>query len=295
MNQANEMGKKIARTASFPLLLLGALLAGFYLREAGIEDTLATLLVLGPVLAGLFVLERFIPYEREWNKNQGDQTQDLIHFVALLALGGATGALATGFVLFLGSHDLVALFRVWPREWPLPLQVGLALLAGDFIPYWIHRWSHEKGGFLWNVHSVHHAPARLYFLNTARFHPLNIVWNVFFKNLPALLLGAEASVLYFASLITLVHTFASHANIDFRLGFLNWVFSMTELHRFHHSRDLQEANSNYGGTLILWDVVFGTRKLPARRIQADEIGFEIEPPDYPRTYAGQAAYPFRRG
>jgi sterol desaturase/sphingolipid hydroxylase (fatty acid hydroxylase superfamily) len=54
-----------------------------------------------------------------------------------------------------------------------------------------------------------------------------------------------------------------HANVQLRLGPLNWFFSMAELHRWHHSRTVEEANHNYGQTISVWDWVFGTRYLPA--------------------------------
>ena len=52
-----------------------------------------------------------------------------------------------------------------------------------------------------------------------------------------------------------------------------------------------EANANYGANLILWDVVFGTRKLPADRQHPAALGLEAMP-DFPRSWLGQLASPF---
>ena len=83
-----------------------------------------------------------------------------------------------------------------------------------------------------------------------------------------------------------------HANIDVRLGPLNRIFSMAEPHRWHHSRTLAEANSNYGSNLIVWDLVFGTFFLPSDREAPREIGI-ADLPRFPTGYLAQLATPFR--
>jgi len=74
---------------------------------------------------------------------------------------------------------------------------------------------------------------------------------------------AGPGIIFTKTIPGVLHSFASHANIDFRLGFLNYVFSMTELHRMHHSRQIRECDSNYGGTTIIWDILFNSRIQPA--------------------------------
>ena len=66
---------------------------------------------------------------------------------------------------------------------------------------------------------------------------------------------------------------------------------MAELHRWHHSRILDEANTNYGQNLIVWDVVFGTRFLPADREPPEDIGL-TGLSAFPMDYLGQLASPF---
>jgi sterol desaturase/sphingolipid hydroxylase (fatty acid hydroxylase superfamily) len=75
-----------------------------------------------------------------------------------------------------------------------------------------------------------------------------------------------------------------------RLGPLNWIFSMAEPHRWHHSRTLTEANSNYGSNLIVWDLVFGTFLLPPGAPR--EIGI-ADLPRFPTGYLAHLATPFR--
>ena len=70
---------------------------------------------------------------------------------------------------------------------------------------------------------------------------------------------------------------------------------MNELHRWHHSKELKEANSNYGGNLIIWDIIFGTRFLPERKMQSDRAGLSENENQFPFfSFIKQLIYPFRR-
>jgi sterol desaturase/sphingolipid hydroxylase (fatty acid hydroxylase superfamily) len=88
-----------------------------------------------------------------------------------------------------------------------------------------------------------------------------------------------------------VHGFFQHANIDLRLGPLNYFFSMAELHRWHHSRDIREANQNYGSNCIVWDLVFGTFYWPRDRRPPADVGLS-ELPDFPQRLGRQLLSPF---
>ena len=87
-----------------------------------------------------------------------------------------------------------------------------------------------------------------------------------------MVLGCGVETLALFTLVTAVHGIFQHANLQLRLGSLNHFFSMAELHRWHHSKSMEEANHNYGQTVIVWDTLFGTRFLPADREPPEEIG-----------------------
>jgi sterol desaturase/sphingolipid hydroxylase (fatty acid hydroxylase superfamily) len=85
----------------------------------------------------------------------------------------------------------------------------------------------------------------------------------------------------------------SHFNVDIKAGPLNYLLVGTELHRFHHSANLDEAK-NFGVLTPFWDLIFGTfcyspRQLPSTLGVAD-------PAQYPASTAiGQVLMlPFRR-
>jgi sterol desaturase/sphingolipid hydroxylase (fatty acid hydroxylase superfamily) len=83
-----------------------------------------------------------------------------------------------------------------------------------------------------------------------------------------------------------------HCNIRLRLGPLNYLFSMAELHRWHHSLVLSEANSNYGNNILFWDIVFGTVHYPRDRSASADIGLH-DLPGFPRTWLAQVLSPWR--
>jgi sterol desaturase/sphingolipid hydroxylase (fatty acid hydroxylase superfamily) len=139
---------------------------------------------------------------------------------------------------------------------------------------------------------MHHSAPRLYFLNAVRFHPVDIALSTFSPMIPLILLGADGRLIALFGLVSAVHGLFQHANIVLELGPLNWFFSMAELHRWHHSRLLEESNTNFGQNLIVWDIVFGTRFLPKDREPPSDIGI-AGLPSFPMDYWGQLVSPFR--
>jgi sterol desaturase/sphingolipid hydroxylase (fatty acid hydroxylase superfamily) len=276
----------------FPALMGGAVAASIAMMDAGVDPTLAYLAPTGVCFAIVAVLERLVPYRESWKKSRGDLHVDIGHAVVS---GGATVELLRPLVLALAVgiggflHDRTGA-SLWPGQWHVVAQLVLALVVGEFFMYWVHRLAHEWE-ILWRFHAVHHSAPRLYFLNAARFHPVDLAISNFAPFVPLVALGAGPELLALFALVTAVHGMFQHANIPLRLGPLNWFFAMAELHRWHHSRMPDEATTNYGQNLIVWDVVFGTRYLPADREPPEEIGLS-DLPAFPMSYLAQVASPF---
>ena len=96
-----------------------------------------------------------------------------------------------------------------------------------------------------------------------------------------MLLGAPNEVLLGYLAVTQPVVMLQHANIDLRSGALNYLFNTNELHRWHHSSRPEEANSNYGGGLIIWDIIFGTFKYEKRNNAPKRIGLFSQNGYYP--------------
>lgn len=246
-------------------------------------------IVLGYAL--VILAERLYPYVPDWNRGHGDMPTDVAWWLSINVTGIATAPLLAFVAIPLGAL-LSERFgsQLWPSDWSILAQLVLALVIVEFFQYWAHRWLHEID-FLWRFHATHHSAPRLYWLNAARFHVVDIaLLNIGFA-IPLIALGADEQVLSLWMVVSAVHGLFQHGNLSVRCGPLNWIFSMAELHRWHHSRSLREANTNYGQNLILWDIVFGSRYLPSDRESPTDIGI-AELSAFPMSWWKQLISPF---
>jgi len=279
---------KLVRVLLFPVTLALSLAWGVFGLGRGYSPTLVVALGAGLGILAVVLGERWLPFAAEWKREKGDVVTDCWHgIVSNLAVPPLIKA---GLALLLAPAAR-AILAPWPNHWPLLCQLILAAVIAEFCAYWAHRWAHERDA-LWRLHATHHSAERLYWLNAGRDHPFGVFLLFAAEIVPLLLLGANESVFAMFALFTAVHGLFQHANVDVRLGPLNFVFSMAELHRWHHSRDVSEANHNYGSNLIVWDVVFGTRYLPDARRPPIDVGIDGIP-GFPRDYLGQLTVPFR--
>jgi sterol desaturase/sphingolipid hydroxylase (fatty acid hydroxylase superfamily) len=183
-------------------------------------------------------------------------------------------------------------FGLWPSRWPVPAQVLLALALADLGSYATHVACHRVR-WLWPIHAVHHAAPRLYWLNSARMHPLDSGVTVLFSLFPLALLGVPAPVLVLFDAVVVVHVMLQHANVRIRLGALNHVVAGPEFHRWHHSPLRAEGEANYATFFALWDHLFGTFVLPRGRSAPEVVGLydgQTMAPDW----VSQVLYPWRQ-
>lgn len=260
-------------------LLLGHA-AGWNLEMVVLALSVGSLLV-------AFALEHAIPFSTDWNRARDDFNTDATSTVILLGL-------VDPLLKYAAPIAVVALYRslAWPADaarWPnLPflVNVGAALLLVEFGRYWAHRWHHASPS-LWWLHALHHSSTRLYAFNNFRYHPLNYAINFCLGSLPLMLLGVPADVLLGVLALTQPVLMLQHANLNLKSGWLNWVFSSNEVHRWHHSAADHEANCNFGSALVLWDHEFGTyRAAPTADNQPQRIGLFAQSGHYP----AQASY-----
>ncbi|HEX5683222.1 MAG TPA: sterol desaturase family protein [Ideonella sp.] len=210
------------------------------------------------VLATGVWLERLAPFDPRWRLSNDDTGTDATSAVVLI---GVVDPLLKA-VLPIVALVLLAPLAPSGDGWflgaaPFALQVVAAVLWIEFSKYWSHR-AHHQVAALWWLHALHHGSERLYWLNNFRFHPLNHLANAAVSLLPLLLLGVPPEVLLGAVALTQPVVMLQHLNVRTHNGWLNHVFSTNELHRWHHSAEPQEANSNFGSALVLWDQLFGT-------------------------------------
>ena len=272
--------------------MTAAVVAAMTQMAAGVAPSAAIVLPLLSAIVFVGVSEHVFPFRRSWNRARGDVGVDLAFgFTDSIVERGIQIVLAPAAVAIGGWLSGHVQTWLWPTPWPLLIQLLIALVFAEFFKYWGHRFMHEWDG-LWRFHAVHHSVPRLYWLNASRFHPVDIGIDTALGVLPLVAIGCTEEVIALFILVSAVHGIFQHCNLDIRLGPLNLFFSMAELHRWHHSRTVAEANHNYGNNPIIWDLVCGTYFLPRDRTPPEDIGL-ADLPNFPTTFIGQLLAPIR--
>jgi sterol desaturase/sphingolipid hydroxylase (fatty acid hydroxylase superfamily) len=237
--------------------------------------------ITGGAIVSLVTLEFLYPLDPRWRMTlRSFFGRDIKYFIA----GGLSGA-ATNYLFALIGLTLATGHEGPMTHWPVWLAAPTAILAFDFFQYWQHRWSHEADTrakrFLWRTHAPHHLPEQVYVLMHPAGHPLNFLLLQGAIRIPLFyFLGVSPEALFAATAIIGVQGIFSHCNVDLRTGWFNYLFAGTELHRYHHSADVNEAQ-NYAVALSLLDVIFGTFVYEPDRVP-DRLGV-AEPERYPNA------------
>jgi alkylglycerol monooxygenase len=149
--------------------------------------------------------------------------------------------------------DQVAAF-----EWDLknPAVWVVAFFMYDFFYYWAHRSGHEVN-LLWASHVVHHSSEEFNLSTALRQSWTNQIFYWIFY-LPMAIVGIPVKVFVITALVSALYQFWSHTRLVGKLGWADRIFVTPSNHRCHHGRNDYCIDKNYGGTLIIWDRIFGT-------------------------------------
>jgi sterol desaturase/sphingolipid hydroxylase (fatty acid hydroxylase superfamily) len=285
--------REFAQWTAYPAVLVMALGVYYGLHDRGVSwavSSLVAALVCG--LSLITLLEWMLPCNTAWKPKWTEVRTDVVFMLLVqVALPKALTLLfSVSLLAWLQMQGWTA-SNYWPHDWPVWLQMLLMMVSADFLRYWLHRAAHEYLP-LWKLHAVHHSVDKLYWVNVGRFHPLDKSLQFLCDALPFMLLGLSAEVLTLYFVVYSIKGFFQHSNVDVKLGWLNYLISGPELHRWHHSKTVRESNTNYGNNFIIWDIVFGTFYWPRDR-EVGELG--LLNPDYPTGFLNQMKAPFVPG
>jgi sterol desaturase/sphingolipid hydroxylase (fatty acid hydroxylase superfamily) len=172
-----------------------------------------------------------------------------------------------------------AVFSAHLPSWPIA-EPGLSFLAGflllDFLRYAVHRCEHAVPLF-WRFHALHHSDPDVDVTTSVRHHPLEYTLASMVYWLAVLLFDVPVVVVLSHGLVVFAMAAVQHGNI--RLPHraersLQPVLVTVDMHRIHHSAVFEQANSNYGAVLSVWDRLFGTFT-SISRAQHDRIVFGV--------------------
>jgi sterol desaturase/sphingolipid hydroxylase (fatty acid hydroxylase superfamily) len=138
--------------------------------------------------------------------------------------------------------------------------IVIAIVILDMAIYLQHVMVHAVP-LLWRLHRVHHADLDYDVTTGARFHPIEIVLSMLIKFAVILLLGPPVVAVILFEVILNGMAMFNHGNIRLPLPLdrvLRMLLVTPDMHRVHHSVEDDEANSNFGFNLSIWDRLFGT-------------------------------------
>jgi sterol desaturase/sphingolipid hydroxylase (fatty acid hydroxylase superfamily) len=157
----------------------------------------------------------------------------------------------------------------------LAVATVIAIVLLDLIIYLQHVMFHALP-ILWRLHQVHHADLDYDVTTGTRFHPLEIVISMGIKAGAIFLIGPPVVAVILFEIILNVCAMFNHGNVRLPLWLdkiIRVLLVTPDMHRVHHSTIINEANSNFGFSLSLWDKVFGTyRAQPKLGHDAMDIG-----------------------
>lgn len=145
-------------------------------------------------------------------------------------------------------------------EIAFPLAILLSVVAMDFIIYLQHVLVHAVPA-LWRLHRVHHADLDFDVTTGARFHTIEIILSMLIKFATIVVLGPPVVAVVIFEVVLNAMAMFNHSNVRLPLGLdrvLRLMVVTPDMHRVHHSTEDNEANSNFGFNLSLWDRLFGT-------------------------------------
>lgn len=269
--------------AAYPILLLAVVSATVVTLRYHLDfGQISAFFLIGTVIY-LAALERLIPYDRGWHPSRDEWGWYGVYFLLTLLGGGLAQLSVIAVVGAVSPPDPVLV--LWA-------EIPLALLLRSLACYLVHRFGHTSR-WLWRLHGVHHVPEKVNVANNGVNHIFDVALGKGVAQLALAVAGFSQESVFAVGLFTIAQGYFVHANIDVRIGRLNYVLASPQQHRLHHSTDLSEAG-HYGSDLSIWDLMFRSFTwYPGREPAA--VGLQ-DPTSFPRTGAVVAGllHPWRR-
>ena len=142
------------------------------------------------------------------------------------------------------------------EDWPYILIWLFTFLTWDFCFYWLHR-LHHKFKLLWAVHVVHHEGEHFNLsLGIRNSWYSSLTSFPFFIGLA--MMGVPVEIFITTSSIHYAIQFYNHNVIVKNSGWLEKIMITPAHHIVHHGVNPEYIDRNFGGTLLIWDQLFGT-------------------------------------
>lgn len=183
--------------------------------------------------------------------NSTDDSVSIFMGLMSVVTNGAAAFITLGMLLWAEQYKII--------ELPLTLTVILACFILDDLRYYLHHRIAHRCRWPWAMHIIHHS-SRRYSLAVA----LRQGWTKHFTGttvlkIPLVLVGFDPILVIFCGALNAVYQFFLHTETVHKLPkWFEAVFNTPSHHRVHHGKNPEYLDSNYAGTLIIWDKIFGT-------------------------------------
>ncbi|HTR87257.1 MAG TPA: sterol desaturase family protein [Reyranella sp.] len=218
-----------------------------------VESRPVYLIVIATVIFSV-IAEALLLFRRDgkypWKDASLSVCMTIGHFVTQAAAQGAVFGIVAAVVY---DYRLMTVPLSW-AHWP---NIVLLFLLVDLVFYIEHRCSHRVN-LLWCSHSVHHSGERMLTTTAFRLPWTPILSGIFWFYLVLVWLGFDPVWVYGMSSVNLAYQFFVHTELVPHIRWLEWVLDTPSAHRVHHASNPEYIDKNYGGTLMIWDHLFGT-------------------------------------
>lgn len=197
---------------------------------------------------------------------------------------------------------------VWPT-WLIMAVGSLGVFLAYEFGYWLDHFLSHKVPLLWEFHRVHHQAEALSPATNFRVHPVD---TLVFSNILCVTMGPANGALCYAfglpfeqtsmfgyfSILTffaylVVQLQHSHVWMPFT-GVWGKIFISPAHHQIHHSANPIHFDKNMGSCLAIYDWMFGTLHMPAKKREKLTFGSKSEAKD-PHTLLEGLINPYIRG
>ena len=183
--------------------------------------------------------------------NSVDDSVSIFMGLMSVVTNGAAAFITLGMLLWAEQFKIFDL--------PLTLTVIIACFILDDLRYYLHHRIAHRCRWPWAMHIIHHSSQR-YSLAVA----LRQGWTKHFTGttvlkIPLVLVGFNPILVIFCGALNAVYQFFLHTETVHKLPkWFEAIFNTPSHHRVHHGKNPEYLDSNYAGTLIIWDKIFGT-------------------------------------
>ncbi len=168
-----------------------------------------------------------------------------------VVINGTAAFLTLGMLLWAQQYQVVVL--------PMTFAVLVACFVLDDLRYYLHHRIAHRCRWPWAMHIIHHSSQRFSLAVALRQGWTKHFTGTTFLKVPLVLIGFDPLMVIFCGALNAIYQFFLHTeSIDKMPRWFEAVFNTPSHHRVHHGKNPQYLDSNYAGTLIIWDKLFGT-------------------------------------